>query len=186
MKILKTSLAILSLSLFANCAQESLSVDVDQDAALTTQVSQDILSIPQINNIINESLKTTGDFDWGETSDIVLWSATYHGSGYLTIGYGNNGESFRTSESKRLTDTKDNILNTIQAVDGIGRDTFVIEDDAILNAVDVHVKSLEAIKELRKQDGIRYIEPNGYSFFTNTAYPQNRSSSGCGMDGSQQ
>ncbi len=184
MKILKTSLAIISLSLFANCTQESLTVDVDQDAALTTQVSQDILSIPQINNIINESLKTTGDFDWGETSDIVLWSATVHGSGYLTIGYGNTGESFRTSESKRLTDVKNNILSTIQNIDGARRDAFVIEDDAILNAVDVHVKSIEAIKELRKQSGIRYMEPNGYSFFTNTAYPQNRSASGCGMDGS--
>lgn len=184
MKFLKTSLFIMSCVLVSSCTQESITTTTDQEAALTVQVSQEILSISEINKIIEESLQEKGDFDWNKTTDQVLWSAAFHGAGYLTIGYGDKGESFRTAESERLSNTKNNIINTISQIDGDSRSNFLIEDDPILNAIDVHVKSFEAVEAIRQQNGIRYIEPNGYSFFINEAYPQNRSSSGCGMGGS--
>ena len=170
-----TSLLLVSCAKEEPLLEESVNLEVD--------TSQELLTIPQINQIIDQSLKDTGDFNWSETTDQVLWSAAIHGDGILTIGYGNKGESFATERNSRLNNSKNSILAEVLEWEGGNREA-VLYEDPILNVLEVKIRSIETVAQLRKRTDIRYMEPNGYSFFANEAYPQNqRSSSGCGFEG---
>jgi subtilisin family serine protease len=174
---------VLSIAI-SSCTQETL--EIEQDTAnLSIDKQQKLLSISQINAIIDGELQKRGGFDWNNMSDQVLWSATVHGDHILTIGYGNKGESFRGSDNLRLITSKEGIVSEVISSEISTRKDVLIEDDPILNVIDVKVTSIETISELRKREDIRYLEPNGYSFFTNVAYPQEnqRSSSGCSKNG---
>lgn len=174
---------LLAATLFlASCSQDQI-IPEEKNASLTTQVSQELLSIQQINSIIDAELQRTGDFSWDTATDQVLWSATVHGNNLLTIGYGEKGESFRLAPIKRLSDTKNGIIDQVVSLEGDSRGAILTEDDNVLNVIDVQIKSIETISELRKRTDIRYMEPNGYSFFNNEADPQQRSSSGCDKNG---
>ena len=178
-------LATAGLLLFVNCSQEPVVSTIDTEASLENSISQDLLSIDQINQIIDKELRETGEFDWNNTSDQLLWSATVHGKNLLTIGYGNIGESFSTSQNKsRLNTSKNSILEVVQISEKKTKKQALVDDDEVLNVVDVVVENINSITELRKRKDIRYLEPNGYSFFANINYPENqRSSSGCSQDG---
>lgn len=174
----------LTLFVFASCTQDKLENSFNENGDRADQASQELLSIEQINIIINQSLKASGDFSWEIVSDQVLWSATVHGNEILTIGYGNKDESFRTSEIQRLTLAKNSIIDVASSSEDISEREILIGDDPILNVIDLHVKSMETISELRKRSDIRYLEPNGYSFFTASGYyPANKSSNGCSKEG---
>ncbi|PVW17016.1 S8 family peptidase [Marixanthomonas spongiae] len=181
----KLQLAVMALLalIVIGCTQDNPLTEETHETDLTSETSQELLTIPQINKIIDEQLRRTGDFSWDKTSDQVLWSATVHGSGILTIGYGKKGESFSAKKNARLTQSKNTIVSEIIKLENTSRNETLFEDDEILNVIDVQVKSLKTITELRKRDDIRYMEPNAYSFFYSEQYPQNRSSSGCGKDG---
>ncbi|MFT4698617.1 MAG: serine protease [Flavobacteriaceae bacterium] len=182
MKRLKSLLFFIAFLSIVSCTQDSLIVEAE--ANQKTAITQELLTIVQINSIIDSLLKTTGNFSWDNVTDQVLWSATVHGDNILTIGYGNKGESFRTSDNQRLLNSKNKIIQEILAFEKTTLKTILIEDDDILNVIDLKVSTIETISELRKRSDIRYLEPNGYSFFTNEVYPQNeRSSSGCGFEG---
>lgn len=183
MKKLAFRLIIVSL-FFISCTQENLEVENQQE--ITKQSSQELLSIEQINAIIDKTLKDTGDFSWMEVSPQVLWSATVHGDYILTIGYGEKGESFRTQKTPSLDNIKNSIIELVMDSEISSKKEILIEDDKILNVIDIQVKSFETIRKLLNIDGIRYLEPNGYSFFANEAFPQNqtRSTLGCGFDSS--
>lgn len=184
MKKLHLPLAIVLLLFISSCSQDAIVMEEDTDAALTQQTSQDLLTINQINEIISAQLEETKNFDWNKTTDQVIWSATVHGSNLLTIGYGEKGESFSDSSNKsRLATTKNDIIDAIQVSEVKTRKEVLFEDDEFLNVIDVEIESIETIAALRSRGDIRYLEPNGYSFFTNAAYPQNRSSSGCDQSG---
>jgi len=185
MKQLKLPLLFIAMLSVLSCSQDALVDENTQTADLQAEKSQKLLTVVQINSIIDRQLKDTGNFSWDDMTDQVLWSATVHGDNILTIGYGNEGESFRTSDNQRLLNSKNEIIQEVLANEETSLKTTLIEDDAILNVIDVKVSTYESISELRKRSDIRYLEPNGYSFFTNEAFPQNnRSSSGCGMSGS--
>ena len=185
MKQLKLPLLFIAMLSILSCSQDSLIDETNQEADLQAEKSQKLLTVVQINSIIDRQLKDTGDFSWDDMTDQVLWSATVHGDNILTIGYGNEGESFRTAENQRLLESKNEIIQKILDVEQATIKDALIEDDDILNVIDLKVASIETISELRKRSDVRYLEPNGYSFFTNEAFPQNqRSSSGCGMNGS--
>ena len=83
-------LALLAI-IVIGCTKNNPLTEETQETDLTSEISQELLTIPQINKIIDEQLRRTGDFSWDKTSDQVLWSATVHGSGILTIGYGDKG-----------------------------------------------------------------------------------------------
>lgn len=184
MKKICIAFASLSLLFIVGCTQDSLEINQEREADRTAPVSQELLTIPQINNIIDNELRTTGNFSWDDVSDQVLWSATVHGHNILTIGYGNKGESFRLSEEPRLTAAKNEIIAQVAGSEGTTKKQLLIEDDSVLNVIDLEVKGFETITALRQRDDIRYLEPNGYSFFTSEVFPQNqRSSSGCSKNG---
>ncbi len=184
MKKIILGLAVISLLFNVSCSQDALEQTNEEAANLSTKTSQELLTIPQINNVISQELKSNGTFSWEATSDQVLWSAVTHGGGIITIGYGNKGESFRLSDSQRLTDLKNAIIESVTISEETLKKDILVEDDKILNVIDLEVKDMSTITALRALDGIRYLEANGYSFYTNEAYPQNeRSTSGCSKDG---
>ncbi|MCH9659532.1 MAG: S8/S53 family peptidase [Bacteroidetes bacterium] len=184
MKKLKLGWALAIAVLAVSCTQENLDINEDQSAAKLVSTPQELLSIEEINKVIEAELQRTGDFSWSTTTNQVLWSATVHGAGILSVGYGNEGESFRTANDSRLTAIKNTLISEIVSSEKTSVKKVLIEDDPVLNVIDVQVTSLATIAALRNRANIRYIEPNGYSFFTNEAYPQNQfSSSGCDKDG---
>ncbi len=186
MKNLVPTLSLLFIFSLISCTQDTLNDSSSQEANRTIETAQELLSIEQINTIIDQTLQKTGDFNWMNVSDQVLWSATVHGNNILTIGYGEKGEAFRTSTNQRLTDTKNLIIDLVTQTEATSKKETLYEDDNVLNVIDVKVTSIETITELKKRGDIRYLEPNGYSFFGNEAFPQNqtRSSSGCGFGAS--
>lgn len=181
------NLFLLALIIVSSCTDDSqLLLENESTATKTADTSQELLSIEEINEIINQILKEKGDFSWQDVTDQVLWSAIVHGDNILTIGYGNKGESFRISNNQRLIQAKDDIIQQVTQLESTAKREALIDDDATLNVIEVKVSLLETIKNLRKRNDIRYLEPNGYSFFGNEAFPQNqmRSSSGCGFGAS--
>lgn len=181
MKKLQFALAAVSLLFFTNCSKETLENSAQTDASLVNQTSQELLSINEINTFIDAQLQRGGGFNWNSASDQLLWSAAVHGENLLTIGYGNKGESFSTTPNNtRLQSSKNSILETVQRLEGKTRKQTIVDEGIVLNLIDVTVENIATIIALRKRKDIRYIEPSGYSFFTNVNYPQNnRSSSGC-------
>ncbi|MBN1250624.1 MAG: S8 family serine peptidase [Bacteroidales bacterium] len=135
----------------------------------------------EINQEIKTFLKETGNFNWNDASDYMLWSASVHGQNVVTVGYGNS--SFSETKSTENEAIKSQLIQKISDLENISNsknksgNAILLYEDEDLNFIDIEVKSIETIKELRTDKNVRYIEPAGYQFF---AYEtQMKSSSGC-------
>ncbi|WP_459213049.1 S8 family peptidase [Aquimarina rhabdastrellae] len=160
----------------ASCSQDEVSGIENQQEIV--QNTQKLLSIDEVNKFIEESLKNTGDVDWTTAPTQVLWSAIVHSKDDVTIGFGNEGESFSLERTPELRNTKNQILTVIADQEQIKSSDMTVKDDEILNYMMVAISKYETIAALQKTEGIRYIEPNGYSFYLEN--DQTRSSAGCG------
>lgn len=141
------------------------------------QFSEKPLTIQQINQRISESIRNTGDFDWNKEDAHFLWSALTHGQNVLTVGYGNDGQSFSEEFDAELLRKKNNLIATILTTEQIDKKDFKLKEDDILTVFDAEVIKLETIVALRKSDYVRYLEPNGYNQFNDGS--EQKSSSGC-------
>ncbi|WP_299211510.1 S8 family serine peptidase [uncultured Dokdonia sp.] len=189
---MKKTLAIIagaSLLFFTSCTRDEdiITSIQEENVVLNAQESDTFLTIEEINAIINKTLFEKGAFSWDGVPANVLWSAAVHGSEMITVGYGNKGESFREGKDSRLEAIQDDILMTVAASEQQTRSDLRYISDDVLNVIDIQITSLETIKNLKAISTIRYLEPNGYSYFTTkseaTVSPQDRSSSGCDMSG---
>ncbi|OEK07670.1 serine protease [Flavivirga aquatica] len=153
------------LLFFASCTKDDTVTNQDETTDVDT-IQKEILKISEINSKINEFLSQTNDFNWKDVDDHMLWSAVVHGNNILTIGYGQENENFNEHHSRRLTNTKDDILEMIAKTEDFklskGQNKNVVEYK-IINAIDVKVENLETVIALRKAKNIRYLEPNGYN-----------------------
>jgi hypothetical protein len=69
---------------FTACNRDDL-----QNTQADFEVAQkDPLSAKQINEKINETIRTKGRFSWKESSDHFLWSAIFQGNKIASIGFG--------------------------------------------------------------------------------------------------
>jgi len=184
-----TLLACATALVFNACKSDDEIVKLDsftEDTQLLAQDSDEFLSIEQINQIINQSFYEKQSFSWDEVPANVLWSAAVHGENMITVGYGNKGESFREGKSARLENVVGSIIETVRSEENLEKKELKYVEDDILNVLDIQITSLETIRALKAADDIRYLEPNGYSYYTlvNGEGPvQTRSSSGCNFDG---
>ncbi|WP_299213678.1 S8/S53 family peptidase [uncultured Aquimarina sp.] len=156
----KNILSILMLLVIFSCSTESMEDNTD----IQRDNSQKLLSIAKVNEYIDKELKENGDLDWTTAPAVLLWSAAIHSDGMITIGYGNEGESFSENRSPQLINAKKNILDVVTSIEQSTKSNTVQYDDDILNFIELKVSKLETIKELQETDKIRYIEPN-YSLF---------------------
>ncbi len=158
-----------------------------KDDSLVKQKSEDLKQDPltgeQINQIIDGIIDKTGEFNWLDVDDFVLWSAAMNGENIITIGYGSS--AYSDLKSSELLKQKKEIFDLVVRLEkeknsklkSTGEDVLVY-DAPILNFMDVKVANLQTIKELKKKyPDIRYIEPSGYRYFDyETKF---KSSSGC-------
>ncbi|WP_405205552.1 S8 family peptidase [Aquimarina sp. LLG6339-5] len=152
--------SILMLLILVSCSNESVedSMDSQQDN------SQKLLPIAKVNEYIDNELKEKGDLDWTNAPAVVLWSAAIHSEGMITIGYGNEDESFTENRSPQLINTKNNILDVVTSIEQSTKSNTIQYDDPILNFIEIRVNKLETIIALQETDKIRYIEPSYSSF----------------------
>ncbi|MEQ3656720.1 MAG: S8 family serine peptidase [Dokdonia sp.] len=185
--VLLCSLALLLIVSACKKDEPTNSYSAEEDiTSLQLEQSDEFLSIEQINAIIDQTFYEKQRFSWDEVPANVLWSAAVHGGKMITVGYGAKGESFREGRSSRFEAIRADILEVIRVEEGISRNTQRVVADEVLNVMDVAVSSLETIRALKETPNIRYLEPNGYSYYQlkpqqGTA-PQ-RSSSGCNFNG---
>lgn len=172
--------AVLVLLVVFSCTKEEeiLTNETAEEAVVLD--SKTPLSVSEINEKIEAALTSEKGFDWKDVSAHTLWSAVHHGNNVLTIGYGNEGESFseNNQRAQELSDVKTDILSTIATTENFKRSKETVVEYEVINVVDVKIENLETIEALLKRKDIRYLEPNGYNHFDQ----QSRSSSGCNKD----
>ena len=176
MKKMYTLVVLLLAITMASCSKDAI-IDSELEAV---QFPKDPLTVEQINQRISESIRTTGDFDWNKEDAHFLWSALTHGQNVLTVGYGDEGQSFSEVEDEELKIKKNNLLATIIREEQILKEDFKLKEDDILTVFDAEVTKLETIIALRESEYVRYLEPNGYNQYTDV---QEKSSSGCDTSG---
>lgn len=155
----KVILLTFGLLLVFSCSKEETNVNSDASEA------QQLLSKKEINTYIESQLKQSGDVDWKNAPDEILFSAVMHGQGILSVGFGEEGESFSIEKSSRLIEAKDNVLNIVQSTEGISKTGALVYDYEVLNVIDVQVSDIQTIKKLKATDQIRYLDPLGYESF---------------------
>ena len=177
--LLRLSILLLAFTLFNACQNEDYLEN--QEESISVEEQKEPLTISELNAIINESLTTTGTFDWKDVDAHTLWSAVVRGENILTIGYGEEDESFAEVKTERLKSTLANVLQIVEDYEGYTKSRETVIEHDIINVVDVKVENLETIQQLFKSEGVRYLEPNGYNHYelVNNA----RSSSGCDTNG---
>ena len=167
-------LMLLGVLVIVSCSKEETTFENQPE---NIQFPENPLTIEEINSKITETIENTGDFDWNAVDAHFLWSAVIHGQNVLTIGYGNPGQSFSEDYDPELRVKKAGIVNIVKQQEEIKDNKLKIFEHEIINVIDVEVKNIETIIELRKSDGIRYLEPNGYNHYGVEATA--KSSSGC-------
>lgn len=163
---------------FTACNREDL-----QNNPENIEVAQkDPLTAKQINEKINETIKTKGRFSWNESSDHFVWSAIFQGNKIASIGFGSSFDRSLTPDNKAI---EEEILKVIEQYEGKTERTL-LSSDQYLNQIDVTIEKQETVIALRKMKNIRYLEPADYRYFENEqkygATAKSSGSSGCGFE----
>ncbi|WP_262151140.1 S8 family peptidase [Chryseobacterium foetidum] len=163
---------------FTSCSQD----DMQSNPAEVQMTQTDPLTAKQINEKINETIKTGKRFSWKESSDHFVWSGIFQGNKLASIGFGNSFDRSETPDSKEIENM---ILQTIEKYEG-KKDRILLSSDEFLNQIDVVVEKQETVIALRKLKQIRYLEPADYRYFENenklSGASKSSSSSGCGYE----
>ncbi|MFD1016282.1 S8 family peptidase [Winogradskyella rapida] len=167
---------ILAISVWS-CSKETLTESSDA----TLQFPEEPLTVEAINAHISERIESTGDFNWNDVDAHFLWSALTHGQYVLTVGYGDEGQSFSEKPDAELIRKKNELINTIRNEEAVSKADFKIREDQVLTVFDAEVTKIETVMALRESAHIRYLEPNGYNQYT--AEVVQKSSSGCDTAG---
>ncbi len=159
----KIALFAFGLILVFSCSKEDPNEIIDPTSDFSQ--SQELLSKKVINDYIESQLRQHGDVNWMEAPDDILYSAVMHGDKVLSVGFGNEGESFSIEKSSRLIDAKKNILNIVRSSEDISKSDGIVYDYDVLNAIDVQISDIETIRALKSANQIRYLDPLGYESF---------------------
>ncbi len=155
-----------------NATDEMAQVKQQQPAQLSTQP---ILTTQQINAFIHETINNTGEFNWKNASDIMLYSAIMHSDDHMvSVGFKVAGEQnvddrlakINIHDSKWAA-TKVQVMQLILQEEKAIHPQMKLENVEVwkenkLPVIDVQIESLNTIKLLRQSKLIRYVEPMGY------------------------
>lgn len=164
---------------FTSCNRD----DLQNNVASTEITQKDPLTAKQINEKINETIKTKGRFSWNESSDHFLWSGIFQGNKIASIGFGSSFDRSLDANNKAI---ENEILDLIKKYEG-KTDRILLSSDQYLNQIDVAIEKQETVIALRKMKSIRYLEPADYRYFENekqfgATAKSSSSSSGCGFE----
>lgn len=158
--------------------------ELQTENAKTEIAQKDPLTGKQINERINQAIKTDGTFNWKNESDHFLWSAIFRGNRQVSIGFGSSKDDFDRSKSPNSSEMERELLALIKKYEGKDERNFVLLSDQYLNQMDVVIEKEETITALRQMKTIRYVEPADYHYFENEAqYNTAAKSSGSGSSG---
>lgn len=177
MKKIYALVALILAITIVSCSKDTI-IEPESE---TLQFPKEPLSVEQINQRITESINTSGDFDWNKENAHFLWSALTHGQYVLTVGYGNEGQSFSVERDAELINKKSTLLTIILSEEQINKEDLKLKEDNILTVFDVEVTKLETIIALKENEFVRYLEPNGYNQYADGS--EQKSSSGCDKNG---
>jgi subtilisin family serine protease len=152
----------------------------------------------EIDGLIRKSLDKNGKFEWGNTDDVVIWSAGQLTDQIYAVGYQPKDERLvenRLHEidinSKPWQDTKKQILEIIWEEERVANPSLKLEqlevwEENFLPVIDVTIKRFSTIQRLRASGLVRYVEPMGYDAgVTEKNVQRVTSSSGCGSNVAQ-
>lgn len=164
--------------IFSACSRE----DMQNNPANIEVAQKDPLSAKEINEKINETIKTKGKFSWNESSDHFVWSAIFQGNKIASVGFGSSFDRSLSPDSKAI---ENEILDLIKKYEG--KDRILLSSDPYLNQIDIAIEKQETVIALRKMKNIRYLEPADYRYFENEnkfngTAKSSGSSSGCGFE----
>ena len=156
--------------------------------------SEELLTIKQINAFIKTQQQTIGKFEWSTASDVMIWSALQQSDNIASIGYKPTTEGDVANrlhliniQDAAWVDAKEKTLQLIYNEEiKLNKDVELskmqIWPNDYLPVISVEIKSLETVKQLRKNGLIRYVEPMGYEAYGMDPAEAGRvlSSSGCG------
>ncbi|NPA09018.1 MAG: S8/S53 family peptidase [Chlorobi bacterium] len=170
---------LLLFFVFTSCNRD----DLQNNVANTEITRKDPLTAKQINEKINETIKTKGRFSWNESSDHFLWSGIFQGNKIASIGFGSSFDRSLDADNKAI---ENEILDLIKKYEG-KTDRILLSSDQYLNQIDVAIEKQETVIALRKMKNIRYLEPADYRYFENekqfgATAKSSSSSSGCGFE----
>jgi len=170
---------LLLFFVFTSCNRD----DLQNNVANTEITQKDPLTARQINEKINETIKTKGRFSWNESSDHFLWSGIFQGNKIASIGFGSSFDRSLDADNKAI---ENEILDLIKKYEG-KTDRILLSSDQYLNQIDVAIEKQETVIALRKMKNIRYLEPADYRYFENekqfgATAKSSSSSSGCGFE----
>ncbi len=158
----KIIIILIGLILVVSCTKEEVNDIVTNNSSL--EESQKLLSVVEINSYIEEQLKKDADLLWIKAPANVLWSAVIHGDGYLSIGYGKEG-NFSYQKSLESNRTKEKILDILKSKEVLAKSNPITDQQEVLQYVEVKIANLETIVALQKTNDIRYLEPSSYANF---------------------
>ncbi|MBR9914771.1 MAG: S8 family serine peptidase [Algicola sp.] len=178
MKRMYLKVMLLLAITIVSCAKEDAIIEIESQEH---QFPEDPLTVQEINQRISETLRATGDFDWNKVDAHFLWSAVIHGQNVLTIGYGNEGQSFSETRDTELENKKNGLIEIVLEKEGIDKSDLKLVEQEVLTVIDVGVENIATIIALKNHKDVRYLEPNGYNLFVFDE--AERSSSGCDKNG---
>ena len=158
-------ISIIMVLIFSSCSKED-AIKTTEEEVITIDVTQkEPLSAEQVKSKIDESLNSTGSFNWNQASSHLLWSAANQGQNVITIGFGNLVSDFDRSQSDNSAKMQNELLDIILKYKGTSLNKILVSADEYLNLIDVVVSKQETIITLRKYANLRYIEPADYRYF---------------------
>ena len=138
---------------------------VEEDKQLNeADFNKELLTTQQINEEINKSVESTGQFHWKNASLQVLWSASQHGSNLVTIGYGTSEDDYVKSNATNSDKIVNDLLNVIIGNENGNLEKTLVYKDDVLNVIDVIINDQKTLYLLRSNKNVRYIEPADYRY----------------------
>ncbi len=162
----------------------------------TASNTNELLSSPEIEQIIFKKLHAENEFWWQMVSDQVVWSALSNSDGILSIGYQPRDYQNLNStihqidlQSSEWIAAREEVIAIIEKVSSTENIDFTraanvrIKDN--LPVIQVKTKSLAVVKALRAEKSlVRYADPMGYSIEPDVNHNSLKNDSGCGNSGS--
>lgn len=158
----RTIISICLLAFLLACEKKELETE---KISTTENVSMsETLTRDEINSKILATLEETGDFNWNNASDEMIFSALSYCNNMLTVGY----KSIETElKSTTVYESKERIMSRIfESENKISElkstKDILLSDNEKLMLVDVVIKDINTISAIRTLENVRYIEPAGY------------------------
>ena len=176
----KISVLVFVLSILPSCERESTlekpsDKEIENGVLRGDQKQKPLVPEAEIHQFITRQLESSGDVNWSEASDELLYSAAVYGGNMITIGYGEDTTFLLPQKNQVYEEYRTQIIS--RAKDSSATLT-ILEEDRNLGNIDVPVTSLRALQKLRAYPKIRYLEPSGFQYKVPNQ-PGLKSSQGC-------